>query len=72
MMDHRKLTVLAISALLVMGISGMSTVKGVPTGETTRTRLLNPVTSLINTIGDDLFSTIDLAALVDPTTSAAR
>jgi hypothetical protein len=43
----------------------------VPTGETTRTPLLNPVTSLINTLGDDLFSTIDLAALVDPTTSAA-
>ena len=49
----------------------MSTVAGMPIGETASTPLLNPVTSLINTVGDDLFSTTDLTTLVDPTTTAA-
>jgi len=71
MMNLRKLTVLAITALLVTGISGLSTVAGMPRGETTSTPVLNPVTSLINTVGDDLFSTLDLTTLVDPTTTAA-
>src|SRR5438876_9001275 len=70
-MNLRKLTVLAITALLVTGISGLSTVAGVPKGETTSIPLVNPVTALINTVGDDLFSTIDLTTLVDPATTAA-
>ena len=72
MMNLRKLTVLAITALLVTGISGLSTVTGIPKGETTSTSLLNPVSTLINTVGDDLFSTIDLATLIDPTTSGTQ
>src|SRR2546422_10078078 len=71
MTNLQKLTVLAITALLVTGISGLSTVAGVPKGETTSIPLVNPVTALINTVGDDLFSTIDLTTLVDPATTAA-
>jgi len=70
MMNLRKLSVFAIAALLVTGISGLSTVAGMPKGETTSTPLVNPITALINTVGDDLFSTLDLTTLVDPTTSA--
>jgi len=72
MMNLRKLTVLAITALLVTGISGLSTVAGMPKSETTSTPLVNPITALINTVGDDLFSTLDLTTLVDPTTTAAQ
>jgi len=71
MMNLRKLSVITIAALLVTGISGLSTVVGMPNGETTSTPLVNPVTALINTVGDDLFSTIDLTTLVDPSTTAA-
>ena len=71
MTNLQKLTVLAITALLVTGISDLSTVAGMPKGETTSTPLVNPVTALINTVGDDLFSTIDLTTLVDPATTAA-
>src|SRR5207249_1567663 len=71
MMNLRKLTVLAITALLVTGISGLSTVAGMPKSETTSTPLVNPITALINTVGDDLFSTLDLTTLVDPATTAA-
>src|SRR5213080_3178530 len=71
MMNLRKLTVLAITALLVTGISGLSTVAGMPKSETTSTPLVNPITALINTVGDDLFSTLDLTTLVDPTTTSA-
>ena len=72
MMNLRKLSVLTIAALLVTGISGLSTVAGMPKGETTNTTVLNPVTSLINTVGDDLFSTTDLTTLVDPTTNPTQ
>ncbi len=71
MMNLRKLSVLAITALLVTGFGGVSAVSGVPKGDTTTTPLLNPVTALINNVGDDLFSTVDLTSLVDPTTTAA-
>ncbi len=70
-MNLRKLSVLAITALLVTGFGGVSAVSGVPKGDTTTTPLLNPVTALINNVGDDLFSTVDLTSLVDPTTTAA-
>jgi len=70
MMNLRKIAVLALTALLVMGVSGLSMVKGMPTGETTSAPALNPLTSLINTLGDDLFSTVDLATLVDPASPA--
>ena len=72
MMNLRKLSVITIAALLVTGISGLSTVAGMPKGETTSTPVLNPVTSLINTVGDDLFSTTDLTTLVDPTTNPTQ
>jgi len=71
MTNRRKLAVLAIAALLITGISGLSTVAGMPKDQATSPPLLNPVTALINTVGDDLFSTIDLTTLVDPTTTAA-
>jgi hypothetical protein len=61
-----------MATLLATGITGVSTVVGMPKGETTTTPVLTPVTAIINTVGDDLFSTIDLTTLVDPTTTAAR
>jgi len=71
MMNLRKLSVLAISALLVTGISGLSTVAGTPKTATTSASLTDLITSLINSVGDDTFSTIDLTTLVNSLTSAA-
>src|SRR5712692_3570991 len=74
MMDLRKLSVLAITVLLVTGISGVSSVAGTakaartPTSLTT-TSLTDFITSLINSVGDDTFSTIDLTTLVSTFTS---
>ena len=70
MIDHRKLSVLAITILLVTGISGVSTVTGTPkAATTTTTSLTSLITSLINSVGDDTFSTIDLSTLVSTITS---
>jgi hypothetical protein len=66
----RKFLVLAITALLVTGISGLSTVAGTPKPATTTTgSLTSLITSLINSVGDDTFSTIDLTTLVNTFTS---
>src|SRR5712692_7218101 len=71
MMNLRKLSVLAISALLVTGISGLSTVAGTPKTARTTTSLTDLITSLINSVGDDTFSTIDLTTLVNSLTTTA-
>jgi len=76
MMDLRKLSVLAITALLVTGISGVSSVAGTAkaartTTSLTTTSLTDLITSLINSVGDDTFSTIDLTTLVNTFTSTA-
>jgi hypothetical protein len=70
LLNLRKLAVLAITALLATGITGLSTVAGVPNDQRSSTAVLNSVTALINTVGDDLFSTIDLTTLAVPTTPA--
>src|SRR2546425_2657191 len=72
MMDLRKLGVLAITALLVTGISGISAIAGTARAATTTaslptTSLTELITSLINSVGDDTFSTIDLTTLVSAT-----
>jgi len=69
MIDLKKLSVLAITALLVTAISGVSTVAGTPKAAATTTSLTSLITSLINSVGDDAFSTIDLTALVSTITS---
>ena len=75
MMDLKKISVLAITALLVTGISGVSTVahaaRTAP-GTTLPTLSLTAyITSLINSVGDDAFSTVDLSTLVNPITLTA-
>src|SRR5713226_8661719 len=79
MIDVRKLSVLAITALLVTGISGVAgvagTAKTAPTTTSltatclTSTSLTDLTTCLINSVGDDTFSTIDLTRLVSTLTS---
>ena len=69
MIELKKLSVLAITALLVTGISSVSTVAGTPKAAPTTTSLTSLITSLINSVGDDTFSTIDLTALVSTVTS---
>lgn len=69
MMNLRKLSVLIITALLVTGISGVSAVAGTAKTPTTSTSLTSLITSLINSVGDDTFSTIDLTTLVSTFTS---
>ena len=72
MIDLKKLSVLAITALLITGIS-VSTVAGAaktsPTTSLPTTSLTALITSLINSVGDDTFSTIDLTTLVSTFTS---
>jgi hypothetical protein len=65
----RKLSVIAIAALLVTGVSGLSAVAGTPKQATTSTSLTDLITTLINSVGDDTFSTIDLTTLVNTFTS---
>src|SRR5712664_1001330 len=79
MIDVRKLSVLAITALLVTGTSGVAGVAGTaktsPTTTSltatclTSTSLTDLITCLINSVGDDTFSTIDLTTLVSTLTS---
>jgi hypothetical protein len=81
MMALRKLSILAIAALLITGISGITHATGTtnaPTPTTTlsttcltNTSLTDLITCLINSVGDDAFSTIDLTTLVNPITLAA-
>ncbi len=80
-MTLRKLLVLTITVLLVTSISGISgiavtarnptttTSLPLPTACLTYTSLTDLVTCLINTVGDDAFSTIDLSTLVNPVSS---
>ncbi len=73
-MNLRKLSVLAIAALLVTGISGVSAIHATartatPTTTLLSTSLTNLITSLINNLGDDTFSTIDLTTLVNSLTA---
>ena len=73
MVDLKKLSVLAITALLVTGISGITTAAAAKPAPTTTslptTSLTVLVTSLINSVGDDAFSTVDLTALLATYTS---
>jgi hypothetical protein len=74
MMNLRKLSVLAITALLVTGISGISAIHGTAKAATTTaslpsTSLTDLITSLINNVGDDTFSIIDLTTLVSSVTA---
>jgi hypothetical protein len=81
MMTLRKLSILAIAASLLTGISGVSHVAGTtaaPTPTTTlsttcltNASLTDLITCLINSVGDDTFSTIDLTTLVNPVTLTA-
>ena len=70
LMDFRKISVLAIAALLLTGISGVSTVAHAAKPATTTSlpalSLTDYITSLINSVGDDAFSTIDISTLVNP------
>jgi hypothetical protein len=74
MMNLRKLSVLAITALLVTGISSVSAIHGTAKASTTAslptTTLTDLITSLINTVGDDTFSTMDLTTLVNSLTAS--
>ncbi|HEV2118912.1 MAG TPA: hypothetical protein VGS11_02205 [Candidatus Bathyarchaeia archaeon] len=70
MMNLRKISVLAITALLVTGISGVSAIAGTTRAATPSTplpsaSLADLITSLINSVGDDTFSVIDLTTLVN-------
>ena len=73
MTDLKKISVLAITALLVTGISGITTAAGAKPAPSTaalpNTSLTVLVTSLINSVGDDAFSTIDLTTLLATYTS---
>jgi len=73
LIDVKKLSVLAITALLVTGISGITTAAAAKPAPTTTslptTSLTVLVTSLINSVGDDAFSTVDLTALLATYTS---
>jgi hypothetical protein len=83
MMTLRRLSVLIITVLLVTGISGMSGIAGtaktpttttslsLPTTCLTNTSLTDLITCLINSVGDDAFSTIDLSTLLNPITTLA-
>jgi len=68
LIDLKKLSVLAITALLVTGISGITAAAGAKPAPSTAslpsTSLTVLVTSLINNVGDDTFSIIDLTTLV--------
>jgi hypothetical protein len=73
LIDIKKLSVLAITALLLTGISGITTAAAAKPAPTTTslptTSLTVLVTSLINSVGDDAFSTVDLTALLATYTS---
>jgi len=73
LIDLKKLSVLAITALLLTGISGITAAAGAKPSPSTaslpNTSLTVLVTSLINSVGDDTFSTIDLTALLATYTS---
>jgi hypothetical protein len=73
LIDLKKLSVLAITALLVTGISGITTAAAAKPAPTTTslptTSLTALITSLINSVGDDTFSTIDLTTLLATYTS---
>jgi len=73
LIDVKKLSVLAITALLLTGISGITTAaaaKPAPTATSLpNTSLTVLITSLINSVGDDTFSTIDLTTLLATYTS---
>jgi hypothetical protein len=68
LIDVKKLSVLAITALLLTGISGITTAAAAKPAPTTTslpiTSLTTLITSLINSVGDDTFSTIDLTTLL--------
>ncbi len=68
MIDLKKLSVLAITALLLTGIAGITSAAAAKPALTTtslpNTSLTVLVTSLINSVGDDTFSTIDLTTLL--------
>jgi hypothetical protein len=72
MMTFKQLSILAIAALLVAGFSGVSTVRGAKPATTPTSlptvSLSAYITSLINSVGDDAFSTIDLTSLVSVVT----
>jgi len=75
-MALRKFSILAIAALLLTGISGLSHAAGTPGPTSTTTNLpttcvtsislADLITCLINSVGDDTFSTVDLTTLVNP------
>jgi hypothetical protein len=73
LIDLKKISVLAISALLLTGISGITTAAATKPAPTTtslpNTSLTVLITSLINSVGDDTFSTIDLTTLLATYTS---
>jgi len=73
MIDLKKLSVLAITALLLTGISGITTAGAAKPAPTTTslptTSLTALITSLINSVGDDTFSIIDLTTLLATYTS---
>jgi hypothetical protein len=74
MMNLRKLSVLAIAALLITSISGVSAIHGTARAATSTptlpsTSLTDLITSLINSVGDDTFSIIDLTTLVSSVTA---
>jgi len=75
LIDVKKLSVLAITALLVTGISGITSAAAAKPAPTTTslptTSLTTLITSLINSVGDDTFSTIDLTTLLATFTSPA-
>src|SRR2546427_7161266 len=68
MIDLKKLSVLAIPALLLTGIPGITSAAAAKPALTTtslpNTSLTVLITSLINSVGDDTFSTIDLTTLL--------
>jgi len=73
LIDVKRLSVLAITALLLTGISGITAAAAAKPAPTTAslptTSLTVLVTSLINSVGDDAFSTVDLTALLATYTS---
>ena len=72
LIDIKRLSVLAITALLITGVSvtGVAGTKPAPaTTSLPNTSLTVLITSLINSVGDDTFSTIDLTTLLATYTS---
>jgi hypothetical protein len=73
LIDVKKISVLAITALLLTGISGITTAAAAKPAATTtslpNTSLTVLITSLINSVGDDTFSIIDLTTLLATYTS---